>query len=126
MLLTLIVVMEIDSLKAVSAAEKGQLSSELTSFQQRLTDVQSQFQIVRREHDLEKEDSLRRHRLQEDSLRRDFQRELETVTRTLKLQVEEMEKKGKERVEEEIRRREREVRELRDREGSERDSLHRE
>ena len=117
--------MEIDSLKAVSAAEKGQLSSELTSVQQRFTDLQSQLQIIRREHDLEKEDSTRRRRLEEDSLRRDFQRELETVTRTLKLQVEETEKKGKERLEEEVRRREREVRELRDREGSERDSLHR-
>ena len=120
------IVMDIDSLKAVSAAEKTQLSSELSSVQQRFTDLQSQFQAVRREHDLEKEDSTRRHRLEEDSLRRDFQRELETVTRTLKLQVEETEKKGKERLEEEIRRREREVRELRDREGSERDSLHRE
>ena len=120
------IVMDIDSLKAVSAAEKSQLSSELTTVQQRFTDLQSQLQIIRREHDLEKEDSTRRRRLEEDSLRRDFQRELETVTRTLKLQVEETEKKGKERLEEEVRRREREVREFRDREGSERDSLHRE
>ena len=116
----------IESLKSASTAEKAQLTSELTSVQQRFNDLQCQLQILRREHDLEKEDSIHRHRLQEDSLRRDFHREIETVTRTLKLQCEETEKKAKERVEEEIRRREREVREIRDREGNERNSLHRE
>src|SRR5271169_5429741 len=118
-------VMDIDSLKAVTAAEKAQLTSELTSLHHRLTDSQSQLQTLRREHDLEKEDSTRRHRLEEESLRRDFQRELETVTRTLKAQNAETEKKGKERLEEEIRRHEREIRDLRDREGSERDQLRR-
>ena len=47
------------------------------------------------------------------------------MTRTLKGQNEETEKKGKERLEEEIRRHEREIRDLRDREGSERDQLRR-
>jgi hypothetical protein len=118
--------MDIDSLKAISTAEKSQLSSELASLQLRLTELQGQLQTLRKDHDLEKEDSIRRHRLEEDSLRRDFQREVDTVTRTLKQQCEETEKKGKERVEEEIRRREREIRDLRDREGTERDSMRRE
>jgi|SRR5579859_1978389 len=117
--------MDIDSLKVVSAAEKGQLTSEITSYQQRLTDLQSQLQILRREYDLEKEDSLRRHRIEEDTLRREHQRELETVTRTLKEQCAETEKKGKERLDEEIRRAEREIRDVRDREGTERDILRR-
>jgi predicted RNase H-like nuclease (RuvC/YqgF family) len=47
------------------------------------------------------------------------------VTRTLKAQTEEVEKRGKERLEDEIRRHEREVRDLRDRDGSERNSLER-
>lgn len=47
------------------------------------------------------------------------------MTRTLKGQTEEVEKRGKERLEDEIRRHEREVRDLRDREGSERNSLER-
>jgi chromosome segregation ATPase len=115
--------MDVDSLKAVSAAEKAQLTAELTALQQRLLELQGQVQSMRREHDLEKEDSIRRHRLEEDSLRRDFQREIETVTRTLKGQCEENEKKGKQRLEEEIRQRERDVRDIRDREGKERDSL---
>lgn len=121
----LMIVMDIDSLKAVSAAEKAQLNSELASYQQRLTDLQSQLQTLRREYDLEKEDSLRRHRIEEDTLRREHQRELETVTRTLKEQYAETEKKGKDRLEEEIRRAEREMRDVRDREGTERDSLRR-
>lgn len=121
----LIVVMDIDSLKAVSTAEKAQLTSELTSYQQRLTDLQSQLQTLRRDYDLEKEDSLRRHRIDEDTLRREHQRELETVTRTLKEQCAETEKKGKDRLEEEIRRAEREIRDVKDREGTERDILRR-
>ena len=117
--------MDIDSLKAVSTAEKAQLSSELTSLQQRLADLESQLQTLRREHDLEKDEAIRRNHLEEDSLCRDFQREIETVTWTLKDQCEDTEKKGKERLEEEVHRREREIRDIRDREGSERDSLHR-
>jgi len=125
-MLTFVQVMDIESLKAVSTAEKGQLSSELTSLNQRFQDVQSQLIQIRRETELEKEDTSRRHRLEEDSLRRDFQRELETVTRTLKQQCEEIEKRGKDTLDEEIRRKERELRDLRDREGGERESLHRE
>ena len=84
-------------------------------------DLQSQ---LRREYDLEKEDSLRHHHLHVESLHRDFEREIETVIPTLKLQYEEKGKKGREK--EEIRCREQDVREIGDREGNERDSLYRE
>lgn len=117
--------MDLDSLKAVTAAEKSQLSSELTTLQQRYTEAQGHLQTLRREQEIEKEDAVRRHRQEEDSLRREFQREIETVTRTLKAQTEEAEKRGKERLDDELRRHEREARDLRDREGTERNSLER-